>query len=223
MPQKLGKKILIYSFVLIIFGTFNNQKFSGQNFFEIKNFVIETTENTNFLEIPDKLFSLKKLNIFLINKKKIREIIEANSLVESYFIKKKYPSEIKIKIIQTKFVSKVKINKKNFLVGTNGKLIEDLNNINDLPFIFGKPSIKQILDLNNIIQNSKFNYYEFSNLFYYKSGRWDLESRDGFIIKLPAENLSQKLEEIYDIVSNKNFAYKKIIDARVTNQIILYD
>lgn len=79
------------------------------------------------------------------------------------------------------------------------------------------------MDLNNSIKNSRFDLYEFSNLFYFKSGRWDLETKDGVIIRLPAKNFSKKLEEIFDIVENENFTNKRIIDARVPDQIIFYD
>jgi len=223
MRQKIGKKVLIYSFILVLFGTFNNQKLSGLNYFELKDIIIESSENSIFSDILDKTSDLKKSNIFLISKDNIKEIIENNSLVENYFVIKNYPSTIKIKIIKTKFLSRLNIDGKIFLVGTNGKLTKDFIHNNDLPFIFGNPTINQILDFNNTIKNSKFNFYEFSNLFYYKSGRWDLETKDGVIIKLPNENLLKKLEEIFDIISNINFTNKKIIDARVNNQIIFYD
>jgi len=65
--------------------------------------------------------------------------------------------------------------------------------------------------------------YEFSNLFYFKSGRWDLETKDGVIIRLPVKNFSKKLEEIFDIIAKESFTNKRIIDARVPDQIILYD
>ena len=223
MRLKIGKKITIYFFILIILGTFNNQKLLGINQFEIKDVIMESPDNSNFLDIPDKISKLQKSSIFLISKNNLKKIIEENHLVENYFIFKNYPSTIKIKIFKTKFLSRLNINGEFFLVGTNGKLSRDSDNSIDLPFIFGNPSIKQILDLNNSIKNSRFDLYEFSNLFYFKSGRWDLETKDGVIIKLPNENLLKKLEEIFDIISNINFTNKKIIDARVNNQIIFYD
>jgi len=223
MRLKIGKKITIYFFILIILGTFNNQKLLGINQFEIKDVIMESPDNSNFLDIPDKISKLQKSSIFFISKNNLKKIIEENHLVENYFIFKNYPSTIKIKIFKTKFLSRLNINGEFFLVGTNGKLSRDSDNTIDLPFIFGNPSIKQILDLNNSIKNSRFDFYEFSNLFYFKSGRWDLETKDGVIIRLPAKNFSKKLEEIFDIVENKNFTNKRIIDARVPDQIIFYD
>ena len=54
MRQKIGKKVLIYSFILVLFGTFNNQKLSGLNYFELKNIIIESSENSFFSDILDK-------------------------------------------------------------------------------------------------------------------------------------------------------------------------
>jgi len=223
MRLKIGKKITIYFFILIILGTFNNQKLLELNQFEIKDVIMDTPDNSNFLDILDKISKLQKSSIFLINKNNLKKIIEENHLVENYFIFKNYPSTIKIKIFKTKFLSRLNINGEIFLLGSNGKLSRDTDNSIDLPFIFGNPSIKQILDFNNSIKNSRFNLYEFSNLFYFKSGRWDLETKDGVIIRLPVKNFSKKLEEIFDIVSKENFTNKRIIDARVSDQIILYD
>jgi len=223
MRLKIGKKITIYFFILIILGTFNNQKLLELKQFEIKDVIMDTPDNSNFLDILDKISKLQKSSIFLINKNNLKKIIEENHLVENYFIFKNYPSTIKIKIFKTKFLSRLNINGEIFLVGSNGKLSRDTDNSIDLPFIFGNPSIKQILDFNNSIKNSRFNLYEFSNLFYFKSGRWDLETKDGVIIRLPVKNFSKKLEEIFDIVSKENFTNKRIIDARVSDQIILYD
>ena len=224
MRQKIGKKILFYAFILVFFGTFNNQKLPGLSLLDVKDIIIESSDNSNFSDILDKISDQKKSNIFLISKDNIKKTIEANSLVENYFVIKNYPSTLKIKIIKTKFLSRLNIEGKIFLVGTNGKLTEDLFNKTELPFIFGNPSINYILDFNNKIINSKFDINEFTNLFYYKSGRWDLETKDGVIIKLSNEkNLSKQLEEIFVIMSNKNFVNKKIIDARVNNQIIFYD
>ena len=223
MRQKIGKKVLFYAFILVFFGTFNNQKLPGLSLLDVKDIIIESSDNSNFSDILDKISDQKKSNN-LISKDNIKKKIEAKSLVKNYFVIKNYPSTLKIKIIKTKFLSRLNIEGKIFLVGTNGKLTEDLFNKTELPFIFGNPSINYILDFNNKIINSKFDINEFTNLFYYKSGRWDLETKDGVIIKLSNEkNLSKQLEEIFVIMSNKNFVNKKIIDARVNNQIIFYD
>jgi len=46
--------------------------------------------------------------------------------------------------------------------------------------------------------------------------------KDNIYIKLPLDNLENVLKKISQLISN-NQLNKKIIDARVPNQIILYD
>ena len=223
MHQQIGKKIFIYLFILLFLGTFNNQKLLGLNQFALKNIIIETSDNTNFVEVSDEILNQKKLNIFFINLNNIKNIIEKNNLVEKYYVIKNYPSTLKIKIVKTKFFSRLSIDGKTFNIGTNGKLTEEFSNNNNLPFIFGNPSIDDVIEFYTIIKTSKFNFNNLRNLFYYKSGRWDIETIDGIIIKLPNDNLAKKLQEIHTIISNKDFTNQKIIDARIINQLILYD
>jgi len=223
MHQQIGKKIFIYLFILLFLGTFNNQKLLGLNQFALKNIIIETSDSTNFVELSDEILNQKELNIFFINLKNIKNIIEKNNLVEKYYVIKNYPSTLKIKIVKTKFFSRLSIDGKTFNIGTNGKLTEEFSNNNNLPFIFGNPSIDDVIEFYTIIKTSKFNFNNLRNLFYYKSGRWDIETIDGIIIKLPNDNLAKKLQEIHTIISNKDFTNQKIIDARIINQLILYD
>jgi len=223
MHQQIGKKIFIYLFILLFLGTFNNQKLLDLNQFTLKNIIIETSDSTNFVELSDEILNQKKLNIFFINLNNIKNIIEKNNLVEKYYVIKNYPSTLKIKIVKTKFFSRLSIDGKTFNIGTNGKLTEEFSNNNNLPFIFGNPSIDDVIEFYTIVKTSKFNFNNFTNLFYYKSGRWDIETLDGIIIKLPNDNLTKKLQEIHTIISNKNFTNQKIIDARIINQLILYD
>jgi len=223
MHQQIGKKIFIYLFILLFLGTFNNQKLLDLNQFTLKNIIIETSDSTNFVELSDEILNQKELNIFFINLKNIKNIIEKNNLVEKYYVIKNYPSTLKIKIVKTKFFSRLSIDGKTFNIGTNGKLTEEFSNNNNLPFIFGNPSIDDVIEFYTIIKTSKFNFNNLRNLFYYKSGRWDIETIDGIIIKLPNDNLAKKLQEIHTIISNKDFTNQKIIDARIINQLILYD
>ena len=116
---------------------------------------------------------LKK--IFFINNNEISHLIDSNSLIEHYEVKKKYPSAIYVKIQKTNFYAKININDETFLIGSNGKLSpNDLQN-KDLPFIFGKPDIKEFLNFKNIVDQSKFSYDQIENLYFYPSKRWDLK------------------------------------------------
>ncbi len=223
MHQKKGKKIIFYFFLLILVGSINNFKFGSSEFFKIKTISVSGLDKKNNDNISLNLVNLYLQNIFVINPNDIIKKIESNKLIEKYKITKIYPSTIDIKLKKTNFLAKLKNKEKIFIVGTNGKLLNsNLFNL-ELPFIFGNPEVKQILELKKIIDQSKFSYSEIKNLYYFQSKRWDLELENEVIIKLPKENINEALDVIAQLMENKNLEKAKVYDARVRNQIILND
>jgi len=217
MQQRKSKKILIYFFLLLVVGSINNINFNG---LILKNINI----NVDGLDIEDELFLLKKLknfnlnNIFLISKIDLINKIESNSLVEKYYIFKRYPSSLDVKIEKTKFLSKINKNGQIFYIGSNGKFIKNDFLNNQLPFIFGNPEVIEFFNIKEIIDKSKISYNEIKNLYFFPSKRWDLELRDSTIIKLPNEDVSRALNLAIEFLGDNKF-----IDARIENQIILDD
>ena len=65
-----------------------------------------------------------------------------------------------------------------FFIGSNGKFIKNNSLNNQLPFIFGNPTIKEFLNFKEIIDKSKFSYDEIKNLYFFPSKRWDLELKN---------------------------------------------
>ena len=129
-----------------------------------------------------------------------------------------------IKLKKTNFLARLNINGDIFLIGSNGKFTKDffLSDSEKLPFIFGNPKVEEFLKIISIINTSDFKYENVKNLFFYKSGRIDLELKDNILIKLPLDNLENVLKKIFQLISN-NQLNKKIIDARVPYQIIFYE
>ena len=160
-------------------------------------------------------------SLFFLNEFQIRELLNSNNLIEEYSIFKKYPSSLKINIIQTQFLGYINKNGKNFYVGSNGKLIETKNNFEDLPYIFGDLNINKFLELKKFIDNSILDYQEVRNLFYFSSGRWDIEIKSGILIKLPREKLMESLDLSLSLLSNEKFKNIKSIDVRQKNQVII--
>jgi len=223
MFQKKGKKILIYLFFFLFLGTINNYTFFNLQLFKIKNFQIIGLENNYKTELENNLLGTE-FNIFFINKNYLISILNSNTLIETFQVFKIYPSSLYFKIKKTNFLARLNINGDIFLIGSNGKLIKDftLSNSEMLPFIFGNPKEEEFLKIFSIISASDFNYKNVKNLFFYKSGRIDIELKDNILIKLPLDNLENVFNNISQLISNNQFN-KKIIDARVPDQIILYD
>ncbi len=221
MQIQINKKIYIYIILFIFLGTFNNKNFVKFSFPKISEINISGLNNENNLKLLETLNFLKLKNLLILNHDEIKRIIENNNFVEKYFVFKKYPSSLEIKIIETKILAKVKINDKLLFLGSNGKLIENRANIKKIPFIFGNFTNKEFFEFKSIIDKSDFDFKNIKNLFFFKSGRWDVETNSGVLIKLPKDKLPESVELFSKILNDAQFNNRKLIDLRQNNQLIV--
>jgi len=225
MPQRKGKKILIYFFLLLLVGSINNNTINKLKFEKIKNINVLGLGHKDNQILLYNIIDLKLGNIFFLNKQAINNLINSNTLIQDYEIFKRYPNTLDINIQRTKFLAKIKKDEKIFLIGSNGKLssleYEDENNF--LPFIFGRPEIDQFLKFKKVIDNSNFKYKDIENLFFFSSNRWDIQLKNNLLIKLPSKNLIKTLNLVSDFLSENRNKSIKVVDARIQNQIILDD
>jgi len=223
MHQLIDKKnkIIIYLISLLILSTTNGKFVKNQNvhFSTINQVNIKGLSNTNNKKIYNELNSLFYQNILFVGKKEIQRVISNYNIIEEYNIKKIYPSTININIKPTKFIAKLSNNDQ--LVGANGKLIEDRDNNEILPYIFGEYNSRDFLIFKNNIDKSKFTFTEFKTLYFFPSNRWDILTDDDILIKLPQDNFSTALNLAHKIISSDNLENKKLIDLRVNNHLIL--
>ena len=223
MHQRKSKKILIYFFLLILVGSINNDSINNLRLEKVKKINIFGLDENDQKIILYNLNNLDLKNIFFINKKSFQNTIENNSLVEDYNVIKKYPYSIDINIKKTNFIARINKNGKFFLVGNNGKLSNNNNSEIQLPYIFGSPEINRILELKKIIDQSNIDYSKIKSLYYFKSKRWDLEFTNNMIIKLPEKIEKEILDKISIFLKNIKLENKKVVDARIKNQIIILD
>ena len=223
MHQSIDRKNKIIIYVLLVFilstisGKFveNKKKYSSTiNQINIKG--LSSTENS---KIFNELNNLFYKNILLIGKEEIQSVINKYNIIEEYSIKKIYPSTININIKPTKFVARLSSNHK--LVGENGKLIEDKENTEVLPYIFGEFNSQIFLHFKKNIKQSKFIFTKFKTLYFFPSNRWDILTNDDILIKLPQDNLSESLKLAYKIMNSYDFKNKNLIDLRMNNHLII--
>ena len=88
MPLSKDKKILIYLFLLIFFGSTNNKYFINTNFFEIKNLRLVGLDGEEKNNLLLKFEKIKKKNIFFLEKKELIKILNSNNSIESFLINK---------------------------------------------------------------------------------------------------------------------------------------
>tara|TARA_B100001093_G_scaffold301961_1_gene288017 strand:+ start:758 stop:1429 length:672 start_codon:yes stop_codon:yes gene_type:complete len=223
MHLQRGRKIIIYFFLLFFLGSINNISLNKIRFSKITNINILGLGNENNKSLLEKIYDLNLANIFFVSRKQIQNLIESNSLVEKYDVFKIYPSSLYINVQKTKFLARINYNGANYIIGSNGKLSKIEHYDETLPFIFGKPKIQKFLRFKDIIDDSKFQYRDIKNIYYFAVGRWDIELSNEIIIKLPEKNIKESLELIFEFLHNNELNQMKVIDARIYNQIILND
>lgn len=223
MHQRKSKNILIYFFLLFLFGSITNTGLYNSKFLNLSKIEISGLDENESRQLKNKIENLKLKNIFFLNENKIKNIIELNTLIENYQILKIYPSNLYIKINKTKLLAKINQSGKIMLLGSNGKLSETISTNQQLPFIFGKPKVEEFLNFKIIIDQSKFSYDEIENFYFFPSKRWDIELKNKIILKLPNEDIKNTLDYLFEFLNNKNLYSSRIIDARINNQIILND
>ena len=224
MHQLIDKKnkIVIYLILLIILSTVTNKSLENRDSYPITVNTINVSglSDNNNLKIKNELGDLLSKNIFLITKDNINKKISRYNLIEEYSIKKIYPTQIDIKIKPTRFIAKIAGNN-NFLIGTNGKIISNERTTEVLPFLFGKFNSENFITFQKIINNSEFNFKNFRSIIIYPSNRWDIQTTDGILIRLPEKNLKNALKIAHKVINNDKFKDGKIIDLRIFNQIIV--
>ena len=221
MQLRLSKKILFYIFLIIFLSTFNNKYFLKIGLKPIDEI---TVIGLNEREMQDLLSNLELhnlKNIFFLNKFELEEKLKANKLIENYTVFKRYPSSIEIRVSKTKFLANVFKDGRSFVLGSNGKLISSIDKNNNLPNIFGDYDKASFFNLLQSIKKSKFELSRVKNLYFFKSGRWDIETSQNVIIKLPKENLEASLNLSLDVLNNNEFKNIKILDIRQDNQVIV--
>ena len=215
------KRILIYLFLLILFGSINNKYFTNISFFKIKNTKLVGLNDVEKSNLLTEFEIIKKKNIFFIQKKELIKILNSNDLIESFLINKNYPSDINIIIQKTNFLANINILDENFLIGSNKRLIKSKLSDPNLPTVLGNPSLKDFFLINDEILKSSIKLTDIKKLYFFPSKRWDLELNSGILIKLPMSNPITSLNKYFEIKSLPQFNDIKIFDMRVENQIIV--
>jgi len=228
MHRSIDKKLRLF-FYFILFLLLSTQISKNNNINNnIKNKLnkIEVTglSAENNIKVHQSLKFLLNESIFFINKKELKDVLRKNNLIDYFYVKKIYPNLIKVKIQQTDLIAITNKNNKKFYIGSNGKLIS-INKIkfhnNNLPFVYTKSNYIDFIKLKSVIDKSELKFEEIESFYYFPSNRWDIKIKDSFLIKLPEKNVKKSLNFAELIIKSKKFEDKKVIDLRISKNIIL--
>ena len=221
MLIKKNKKIFIYFIFFLLLGSLNNKYLNKINFPKLNQIQINGINEKNRVFLLEELDKFTINNIFEIDQGSIISIIDKVDIIENYKIFKKYPSTLEINIEETKLLALKNIDGKNYALGSNGKYIYFENEQNELPYIFGNFKNKDFFRFKKIIDQSTFDYSEIKNLFFFPSGRFDIETKSGILILLPRERVKESLELSVELLRNDLSSKISIIDNRQSNLVII--
>ena len=218
----MKKRLIIGLLLLFLFSTYNikfNKTFFSN--FQIKKITIENNKIITEEEIKEKLSFLYDTNFFFLRTKNIEKKLKEIQFIESYQIKKIYPNNLKIKIIEKKPIAIIQRMKQKKYFTAKGDLIDfrDIKIFRDLPIVFGDRESFLTFYLNLKIIN--FPFEEVKTFYLFESKRWDLLTLKDQLIKLPINDYNKSLLNFISLKDQANFEKYKIFDYRIKDQLIL--
>jgi cell division protein FtsQ len=217
----MKKKRVIAILLFILLTTINPHQEISFNKFNLKKIEIENNSLLDEKEIKKLLVSINNKNLIFLKFKEIENALMKNNFIEGFNIKKKYPNTLKIKIFEKKPIAILINKKKKFYLSEKIDLIKfrNLQNYDDLPYVFGNENNFKIFYEN--LKEINFPLSIIKKYTFFESNRWDIETVDEKLIKLPTNNYSNSLENYLKMRKKNNFSKYKIFDYRINNQIIL--
>ncbi len=216
------KKRIVISLVLFLFlTTIISKKKLTISKFDIKEIRIENNSLVKEKEIKKLLSPIYNENLLFLKNKDIERALIQNSFIHSFNVKKKYPSTLSIKIFEKKIIGILVNKKKKYYLSERIELIDftNLPDFQNLPYIFGNKEEFKTLYFNLLKINfpieiiKKYSFFEI--------GRWDLETSESNIVKLPSKNYLKSLKNYLSIRKEENFKKYKVFDYRLNNQLIM--
>jgi len=223
MHLLISKKIIIYLLLFCFLVSINNISLTNISFPKIDKIEISGLNIDDRKKIKSFINDANFKNIFHLDKQYLKKKINSINNIEQFEIFKNYPSTLKIFIKETKILARTKRNSLDYLIGSNGKLIQNDYSVSNLPFVFGDLDINEFLYFKSEIDQSNFNFEDITKLYYFKSKRWDIETYQGYLIRLSKDNVKNDLNLFIRLSDEDKFKDELIIDFRQKDQIILND
>ena len=221
MHLLISKKIIIYLLLFCFLVSINNISLTNFSFPKINKIEIIGLNLNERNKIESIINDANFKNIFNLDKQYLKEKIDSINIIEHFEIFKNYPSTLKIFIKETKILAQTKKDGSNYFIGSNGKLILNDYSSSSLPFVFGDLNVEEFLKLKNEVDKSNFDFKKIIKLYYFKSKRWDIETSEGYLIKLSRNDVKKDLNLFVRLSNEDKFKNKLVIDFRQKDQIIL--
>ena len=217
----MKKRLIIALSLLILLTTINSQQSFVISKFNLKTIVIENNLLLKDEDIKNLLIPLYNKNLILLDNNEFKKALMQNSFIESFNIKKKYPSTLKVKIFEKKPIAVLFNEKNKFYLSEKIELIEFkyLQNYQTLPYVLGNKDDFKIFYSNLKRINFPLDIIKKYTLF--ETNRWDLETKNNQVIKLPSKNYTKSLKNFLNLKNKNDFEKYELFDYRINNQLIL--
>ena len=217
----MKKSTVIGLGLLILLTTITFQQKIVISKFNLKEINIEKNILTKKKDIKKLLFPIYNKNLIFLENLEIEKALMQNSFIESFEIKKKYPNTLTIKIFEKKPIAILQYKKNKFYLSEKIELIkfENLSNYQNLPYVIGSKEDFEIFY--NSLNKINFPFDQIKKYTLYESKRWDLETVNNKLIRLPAKDYIKSIKNYLNLINNNDFKRYKLFDYRINNQLIL--
>ena len=217
----MKKRLVIASFLLILLTTINSEHSFVITKFNLKKIKIENNFLLKESDIKNLLIRFYGKNLIFLKNIEIQQALMQNSFIESFKIKKKYPSTLKIKIFEKRPIALLFDKKNKFYLSEKIDLIQfkDIPNYQNLPYIYGNKDDFKIFY--NNLNKINFPLDTIKKYILHETNRWDLETKNNKIIKLPSKNYIKSLKSYLNLKNKNGFGKYELFDYRIRNQLIL--
>lgn len=217
----MSNRILIAISLFFLLTTITSQQKLILTNFNLKKINIENNFLLKEADLKNQLNQFYGKNLIFLKNIEVEKALLKNSFIESFTLRKEYPNTLKIKIFEKKPLAILINKKKKFYLSEKVDLIkfQNFKNYEKLPLVLGNQEEFRVLYDN--LKEISFPINHIKNFTLYESNRWDLETVDQIIIKLPPKNYIKSLGNFLTIKGNKNFTKYKIFDYRIKDQLIL--
>tara|TARA_B100001123_G_C15297812_1_gene1019880 strand:+ start:1520 stop:2206 length:687 start_codon:yes stop_codon:yes gene_type:complete len=221
--------ILLLLLTLILLTTYNPSEMElisnqGNSLFDVKSIKIINNEKIKPDVIEEKLKKIYGQNIFFIKTSEIEKVTRNIIYLQSIEVKKKYPNTLIVKVFETSPLAILLKNSDYYILDSGANLIlinaDSVTNYN-YPHIFGKNSEKYFLNFLKLLKENNFPIIDIKSYYYFQIGRWDLQLKDGLLIRLPNNMIKNAIEKSVELLNKDDFKNYEVIDLRINGRIIV--
>ena len=217
----MKKRLIISCTLLILLTTITNNQKINISKFNLKEIHIENNFLLKERDLKKLLLPIYNKNLIFLDNNDIQKTLMQNNLIESFNIKKKYPNTLKIKIFEKKPIAILFNKKEKFYLSEKIDLFKfkEFPNYKNLPYVLGNEN--DFKEIYNTLIKINFPLKNIKRYIFYDAKRWDLETKNNKVIKLPTNNYIKSLENYLELKDKNEFKKYNIYDYRINGQLIL--